>query len=153
MHSRTFGTSYGGSIHVSGTHLHASLPFYEQVDAGQARPAKLITGYRWFAHDRIEFHESIHFRFGCMQNDICSTVFWYQEGPVRPFFKLPRGRQLDYTRAVPELPRGSFDLRCRRRVSATGPAKPYVNTSKTRFEKPRIGLNATASARYRSGQG
>jgi hypothetical protein len=105
-----FGTSYGGSIHIPSTHLNASLPFYEQVDDGQARPSKLITGYRWFANDRIEFRESIHFRFGCMQNDICSTVFWYQEGRVRPFFKLPRGRQLDHSRAAPELPRGTFDL-------------------------------------------
>ena len=40
-------------------------------------------------------------------NDICSTVYWYQEGAVRPFFRMP-----DWPQLLPgvELPRGVHDL-------------------------------------------
>jgi len=107
-----FGASYGGATHVPGTHLNAEMPYYVHVDVGDARPAQTLVGYRWFLNDAIHFRRSIHMRFGCMSNDICSTVYWYQEKPVRPFFRLP-----DFAHLVPverqsdlELPRGSHDL-------------------------------------------
>ena len=106
----TFGTSYGGSLHTPGTRLNAGMPYYEQIDDGTARPAKLITGYRWFADDQIRFSKSIHLRFGCMKNDICSTVYWYQQGKVRPFFRLPSADHLEIGDDGKEMPRGSFDL-------------------------------------------
>jgi hypothetical protein len=108
----TFGTSYGGSIHVPESRLYASMPFYEQIDDGSARPSKLITGIRWFVEDTIPFERSIQVRFGCMQNDICSSVYWYQEGPVRPFFEMPpqEKRVVNYRQQEGELPRGTFDL-------------------------------------------
>ncbi len=103
----TFGTSYGGALHVPETHLYAGMPYYVHEDVGQARPAQRLVGYRFFEHDSIPFQESIHMRFGCMSNDICSTVYWYQTKPVRPFFRLP-----DFSKLLPghNLPRGTCDL-------------------------------------------
>jgi hypothetical protein len=45
-------------------------------------------------------------RFGCMQNDICSTVYWYQTGTVRPFVKMP-----EFPKLLPgtTLARGEMD--------------------------------------------
>jgi hypothetical protein len=106
----TFATSDGGSLHPPSTHLNASMPLFEHFDDGKTRPAKNITGYRFFHNDRIHFQKSIQMRFGCMSNDICATVYWYQQGPVRPYFEMP-----DFSHLVPgkeskEIPRGSHDL-------------------------------------------
>ena len=103
----TFGTSFGGAIHPPETHLYAALPYYNHEDTGDARPAQRVAGYRFFEPDPIFFRESIHLRFGCMGNDICSTVYWYQESPVRPFSKMP-----DWAQLLPgtELRRGVHDL-------------------------------------------
>ena len=103
----TFGAGYGGALHPPETHHYAAMPYYVHEDVGQARPAQRLVGYRFFERDTIPFRESIHMRFGCMANDICSTVYWYQEKPVRPFFKLP-----DWKCLLPgtELLRGTFDL-------------------------------------------
>lgn len=106
----SFGTSYGGSLHTPRTHLNAGMPYYEQIDDGTARPSKNITGYRWFINDTIPFQESIQVRFGCMENDICSTVYWYQEGPVRPFFDMPSADRRIANQKDNELPRGTFDM-------------------------------------------
>jgi hypothetical protein len=42
-----------------------------------------------------------------MENDVCSTVYWYQTGQVRPFTKMPDWKQL-----LPGTPlaRGEMDL-------------------------------------------
>jgi hypothetical protein len=103
----TFGTSYGGAIHPPETHLYAALPYYVHEDVSQARPAQRLVGYRFFEPDALSFQKSIHVRFGCMRNDICATAYWYQEGPVRPFFKMP-----DWPLLLPgvELKRGDCDL-------------------------------------------
>lgn len=106
----TFGTSDGGSMHVSTTHLSASMPFYQQFDDGAARPSKYVTGYRFFHTDPVYFQKSIHMRFGSMSNDICSTVYWYQEAPVRPFYKMPPFSDLVPGRESPKIPGGTHDL-------------------------------------------
>ena len=106
----TFGTSDGGSIHTPTTHLSASMPFFEQFDDGSARPAKNITGYRWFHNDPVLYQKSIHMRFGCMSNDICTTVYWYQQGPVRPYFKMPAFSHLVPGRSSQTIPSGTYDL-------------------------------------------
>ena len=110
----TFGSSYGGALHTPETHLYAGLPYYTHADVGQARPAQRLVGYRFFERDSIEFKKSIHVRFGSMQNDICATSYWYQEGPVRPFFQMPDWQLLQPAeRFEPpwgELPRGTYDL-------------------------------------------
>ena len=46
------------------------MPLYKQYDDGKARPAKVITGYRWYHNDPVEFQKSIHMRFGSMSNDV-----------------------------------------------------------------------------------
>ncbi len=103
----TFGTSYGGALHPPETHLYAAMPYYVHEDVGQSRPAQRLVGYRFFERDPIAFGKSLHMRFGSMSNDICSTVYWYQNKPVRPFFKMPSWPLL-----LPgsELPRGTYDL-------------------------------------------
>jgi hypothetical protein len=106
----TFGTAYGGATHTPATHLNAEMAYYVHEDVGEARPAQNVTGYRWFANDTIEFRRSIHVRFGCMSNDICSTAYWYQEKPVRPFFRLPPFEHFAVGKTSLEIPRGKFDL-------------------------------------------
>lgn len=103
----TFGTSYGGAHHPPETHLHAAMPYYFHEDIGEARRAQRLVGYRFFDADSISFRESIHMRFGCMSNDICSTVYWYQEGAPRPFTRIPEWKAL-----LPGQPlaRGEMDL-------------------------------------------
>ncbi len=103
----TFGAGYGGALHPPETHHYAALPYYVHEDVGEARPAQRVVGYRFFERDRLPFQKSAHMRFGCMANDICSTVYWYQEQPVRPFFQMP-----DWPKLLPgmELMRGTCDL-------------------------------------------
>ena len=85
----TFGTSYGGAHHPPETHLHAGMPYYYHEDIGEARRAQRLVGYRFFTRDAVPFRESIHMRFGCMENNICSMVYWYQEGLPRSFVRMP----------------------------------------------------------------
>lgn len=103
----TFGSGYGGALHPPETHLYAAMPYYVHEDVGEARPAQRLVGYRFFVKDRIQFERSLHMRFGCMQNDICSTVYWYQEAPPRPFTRMP-----SFDKLLPgtELKRGQMDL-------------------------------------------
>ena len=72
----TFGEGYGGALHPPETHHYAAMPYYVHEDVSQARVAHRVVGYRFFEYDTIPFRESIHMRFGCMSNDICSTVYW-----------------------------------------------------------------------------
>jgi len=90
----TFGTSYGGALHPPESHLYTGMPYYVHDDVSDARPAQRLVGYRFFEPDAIQFRRSIHVRFGTMQNDICATTYWYQEGPVRPFCRMPDWPQM-----------------------------------------------------------
>ena len=103
----TFGAGYGGALHPPETHHYAAMPYYTHEDVGEARPAQRLVGYRFFEKDTLPFRESIQMRFGCMANDICSTVYWYQEGAARRFFRMP-----DWAQLLPgaALPRGAHDL-------------------------------------------
>jgi len=103
----TFGTSYGGVQHPPESHLYTGIPYYKTEDIGEARGAQRLAAYRFFVHDAIRWQESVHMRFGTMENDICATVYWYQSQPVRPFVKLPKFEDL-----MPgvKLPRGAMDL-------------------------------------------
>ncbi|WP_246067113.1 DUF2961 domain-containing protein [Paenibacillus koleovorans] len=86
----TFGAGFGGALHnPPESYLYQGIPYYVHEDTGEARPAQRLVGYRFYENESIHFEESIHVRFGSMSNDICSTVYWYQEKPVRPFFKMP----------------------------------------------------------------
>ncbi len=108
----TFGVGYGGNQTVPLTHHHAAMPYYVHEDIGEARPAPRLVGYRFYEHDTLPFRESLQFRFGCMVNDICSTVYWYQDAPLRPFFRLPAWehiRHLERTLPSPGFPRGTYD--------------------------------------------
>jgi len=103
----TFGTSYGGVLHPPENHLYAGMPYYTLEDTGEARGAQRVVGYRFFIPDSISFKESLHMRFGCMKNDICATVYWYQEGIPLRYVNLPQWEQM-----LPgtELKRGTVDL-------------------------------------------
>lgn len=102
-----FGVGFGGNLHPVDSHLYEGMPYYTHDDIGEARPAPRIVGYRFFIPDELRFEESLHLRFGCMSNEICSTAYWYQCGEVRPFFRIP-----DWSSLVPgsELLGGIHDL-------------------------------------------
>lgn len=103
----TFGTSFGGALHPPESHLWVGMPYYVHEDVSEARVAQRLVGYRFFVPDPIHFRESIHMRFGTMQNDVCGTVYWYQSKPRRHFVKMP-----EFAALLPgvELKRGEMDL-------------------------------------------
>jgi hypothetical protein len=103
----TFGAAFGGVLHKPESHLYMGMPYYVFEDIHRAKAAQRLVGYRFYERDRIEFQKSIHFRFRCVANDICSTVYWYQQEPHRPFVTMPRWPQV-----LPgtELLRGTVDL-------------------------------------------
>lgn len=108
----TFGVGYGGNQTVPLTHHHAAMPYYVHEDIGEARPAPRVVGYRFYESDTLPFRESLQFRFGCMVNDVCSTVYWYQDRPVCSFFRMPEWdhiRHLDRHLPQPGFPRGTYD--------------------------------------------
>ncbi|MGB8356848.1 MAG: DUF2961 domain-containing protein [Chthoniobacteraceae bacterium] len=90
----TFGTSYGGATHPPETHLHMGMPYYHHEDTGEPRLAHRVVAYRFYDAESISFKRSIHFRFGCMRNEICATTYWYQEGTPRPFARMPAFEEL-----------------------------------------------------------
>ncbi len=85
----TFGASYGGVLHRPSSHLDQGMPYYAQEDLGPALARHTLAAYRFFEADAIPFGRSIHVRFGSQANDICSTAYWFQETPHRPFVSLP----------------------------------------------------------------
>ncbi len=103
----TFGTAYGGALHPPSSHLYASMPYYLHEDTGEARPAQRLTGYRFFIRDPIHFRESLHMRFGTMENDISAMVYWYQTGSPRRNTKMPK--KWDQLLPGKELKRGKMD--------------------------------------------
>lgn len=108
----TFGVGYGGNQTVPLTHHYAAMPYYVHEDIGEARPAQRLVGYRFYESDTMPFRESLQFRFGCMVNDICSTVYWYQDTPVRPFSRMPSWADIQHQdRYLPQpgFPRGTYD--------------------------------------------
>ena len=102
-----FSAGHGGAIHEASTHLDQAIAYYEYEDMGTARAWQRIIAYRFFENDAINFDRRIQFRFGSAANDICSTVYWYQDSPHREFFRMPGWGQL-----MPgtELPRGECDI-------------------------------------------
>ena len=97
----TFGASYGGVLHRPSTHLDQGVPYYAQEDIGPALARHTLAAYRFFEADAIPFGRSIQVRFGSMANDICSTAYWYQEPPHRPFARMPAWDQLLPAAALP----------------------------------------------------
>ena len=84
-----FGASNGGVLHRPSTHLDQGVPYYAQEDLGPALARHTLAAYRFFEADAIPFGQSLQVRFGSMANDICSTAYWYQEPPHRPFVRMP----------------------------------------------------------------
>ena len=100
-----FGASHGGADYVAQTSLFSDMPYYIQKDANGDR--QKLVGYRFFANDEIHFYESLHLRFGARAHDVSSTVYWYSEKPVRPYFKMPPVKQrLPQTKIL----RGEYDI-------------------------------------------
>lgn len=102
-----FSAGHGGALHQASSHLDQGIAYYEHEDMGTARAWQRIIGYRFFHNESIAFDQRLQFRFGAAANDICSTAYWYQDSPHRPFFRLPIWDKL-----MPgsELRRGAHDL-------------------------------------------
>ena len=118
----SFGASYGGVLHQPSSHMDQGVPYYAQEDLGPAFARHTLAAYRFFASDAIPFSRSIQVRFGSMANDICSTAYWYQEPPHRPFFKMPGWDQLLRGTELPFASTGAPELEPRWRV--LGPFHP-----------------------------
>jgi hypothetical protein len=103
----TFGTGYGGVLHNAETHLFSGIPFFGYEDRGLPHPFIALGAYRLYANENYVFNTSLHFRFGCVGNDICSTAYWYQTEPHREFFRMP-----PWEKMLPgvELKRAECDL-------------------------------------------
>jgi hypothetical protein len=123
----TFGASYGGVLHQPSSHLDQGVPYYAQEDLGPAFARHTLAAYRFFASDVIPFDRSIHVRFGSMANDICSTAYWYQEPPHRPFFRMPGWDQLLRGSELPYGSTGAPDLNPRWMVH--GPFHPDATSA------------------------
>ncbi len=102
-----FSSGHGGAIHEASTHADQGIAYYEYEDMGTARAWQRIIGYRFFENESITFDQRLQFRFGAAANDICSTAYWYQDSPHRPFFRLP---VWDKLMPGAELRRGEHDL-------------------------------------------
>lgn len=115
----TFGAAYGGVLHKPESHLYMGMPYYYHEDIGRAKAAHRLVGYRFYERDAIQFEKSLHFRFGCVANDICSTAYWYQTEPHRPFVRMP-----PWPKVLPgtELLRGTIDL-----LRQTGSPSPVAS--------------------------
>ncbi len=116
----TFGVGSGGVLHEPDTSLYQGMPYYVHEDLGPARAYHSLAAYRFFETDAVPFSEHLHFRFGSVGNDICSTAYWYQTEPHRPFFRMPPWDQIEpvsisgltLRTGEPELElrRGTYDL-------------------------------------------
>ena len=102
-----FSAGYGGVIHQPSTHLDHGIPYYTHEDTGAPLARHRLAAYRFFHEDAIAFDRGIHVRFGAAANDICSTAYWYQTPPHRPFVRLPEWPKL---LAGTELRAGECDL-------------------------------------------
>ncbi len=127
----SFGAGYGGNLHPVDVHLHAGIPYYTLEDVGQSRPAPRVVGYRFYEPDTVVFQKSIQVRFGCMENEICSTAYWYQESPIRPFFAIP-----PFEKLLPgvKLPKETCDLQ----IPASGSWKvtgPFENKNDSAIKR------------------
>lgn len=101
----SFGTSYGGGDYLPQSALYSDMPFYVQKKADGSM--QKLVGYRFFVNDAIHFKSSLHMRFGSRAHDIATTVYWYTEKPVRPFYTMPpREQRLPGS----EVRRGEYDL-------------------------------------------
>ena len=107
-------------LHKPDTTLYQGMPYYVHEDLGPARAYQSLAAYRFFEKDALPFNQHLHFRFGSVGNDICSTAYWYQTEPHRPFFRMPpwdlveaatiKGLTLPTGRPELELRRGEYDL-------------------------------------------
>jgi hypothetical protein len=85
----TFGVAFGGVLHNPESHLYSGNPHFTYEDRGQPHPFVNMGAYRLYPNEHYRFDKSLHVRFGCVSNDICSTAWWYQTEPHRDFFRMP----------------------------------------------------------------
>jgi hypothetical protein len=52
-----------------------------------------LSMYRFYTGMPLRFRRSARLAFQCMANEITSVGYWYQAGPVHPFWKLPEPDQ------------------------------------------------------------
>ena len=108
----TFDAGFGGVTHAPDTGLYSGIPYLEYRDAGPALARHVLSAYRFYVHDLLPFHRSLHFRWGSHRNDMCATAYWYQTEPHRPFVRMASAEHLrygDWENEV-EVPRGTYDL-------------------------------------------
>jgi hypothetical protein len=96
-----FGCSWGVG-EFSSRYLGVPL---QQVD-NEGRISRLSL-YRFFVRDPVPFRKSIRGLMGAMGHNMSSVAYWYQAGPVKPFFQVPGA---DRRMPDSESYYGTFDL-------------------------------------------
>lgn len=96
-----FGFSWGVGEFGS---RYLGVPLQQLDDSGRIRRLSL---YRFFVRDPVPFRKSIRGLIGAIGHNMSSVAYWYQTGPVIPFFQVPRA-----DRRMPEskAPCGTYDL-------------------------------------------
>lgn len=95
---------YAGVHHVHplpgikrGEGVYAFEPHaFEQHDGGH------YSMYRFHIPDPIRFKKSIRFMFGTCENEISSTVYWYQSEPHHTFSLLPPKEERHFSQRITE---------------------------------------------------
>jgi hypothetical protein len=96
-----FGFSWGVSVFGG---RYTGVPWQEVDDSGRIRRLSL---YRFFVRDPVPFRSSIRGLLGAIGHNMSSVAYWYQMGPVVPFFRVPKA---DGRMPQSRAPRGTYDV-------------------------------------------
>ena len=87
----TFGVGSGACCTSPIRVFTRACPITCMKNLGPARAYHSLAAYRFFETDAVPFSQHLHFRFGSVGNDICSTAYWYQTDRIAPFSACRRG--------------------------------------------------------------
>lgn len=96
-----FGCSWGVGEFSS---RYLGVPLRELDHSGKVRRLSL---YRFFVRDPIPFRKSVRGLIGAIGHSVSSVAYWYQEGAMKPFFRVP---EADRRMPESEASYGMFDL-------------------------------------------
>lgn len=96
-----FGCSWGVGEFLS---RYLGVPLQEFDNEGRISRLSL---YRFFVRDPVPFRKSIRGLMGAMGHNMSSVAYWYQAGPVKPFFRVPAA---DQRMPASEARYGAYDL-------------------------------------------
>ena len=96
-----FGFSWGVGLFGA---RYVGVPLQQLDESGRIKRLSL---YRFFVSDPIPFRKSIRGLIGAIGHNMSSVAYWYQTGPVIPFFQVPPA---DKRMPESKAPLGTYDL-------------------------------------------